>query len=482
MNNESSSTAIFLQELATIEKELAAQLIKYKTSNQNNLLMSNPAAIDNRLKKIFTENPFNIPIEKYQKMKNMLFLIQEIINKRDTKLLQETNKLLNQIIETKSSKKISTILTTTNLGTIKKFGIKEIKSEEILNAVKIKNTNIDILGLNVTNIKTDSATIFGDGTLYYGQITVTFNIITNNEIKKDATINNTIYCITKDKIGNIYSGGRTANIFKTNNLTKKTEIITKIHNDHVWAISSDYQDNIWIGTYDGTLYKYNINEKIMKKINKFKGTITAIISDKNNNIYLTENNTHKVHKYSNDKNSFTEISGITGQAWALAVDNTNNIYVGTSQGVFKSTTNNMFDPKPFTIDSKQKISIRSIVIDKENNIYAGTREGVAIGAIYKCKNNENNFNKIIGTKGEVFSLAIDSHNNIYAGTWISNNEGKLFQYSNLRNQFIDLSEISNKGAIEWMLIDKEDNMYFGTKNNNPDGGNLYIANVKVAII
>lgn len=484
MNNESNSTAIFLQEIDNIEKELAAQLMKDKSDQTHSLLMSNGKTIDSRLKMIFTENDFKTDKEKYPKLKNMLSSIEERVNQRDKKLLQAINQLLKDIMETKSSKKIETILTTTNLGIIKKFGIKELNSEEILNAVKVKNNNIDILGLNVTNIKTDSATIFGDGTLYHGQITVTFNIITNNEIKKDSTINNTIYCITKDSNGNIYSGGRTANIFKTNKQTNKTEIITKIHNDHVWAINSDYQNNIWIGTWDGTLYKYNINEKMIKKINNFKGTITAIISDKNNNIYLTENHTCKVYKYSNDKNSFTEMAGITHPAWSLAIDNNDVIYVGTTKGVFKSKiiNNNEFDSKLFTIDCKQQISIRSLVIDKENNIYAGTRENVGVGGVYKCKNNESKFSKIIGTNGEVFSLAADSHNNIYAGTWISNNEGKLFQYSNLTNQFIHLSDISNKGAIEWILIDKEDNMYFGTKNSNSDNGNLYSTNVKVTVI
>lgn len=169
--------------------------------------------------------------------------------------------------------------------------------------------------------------------------------------------------------------------FKENTLNKfKTEIDPLLNSSSIYSCEQLSNGDIAIGTISNGIYVINIEGKLKFHINQKKGltnnTILSLFEDKEHNLWLGLDNGINCLNLNSFIKTFSDQTGILGTVYCSEIFD-NKLYIGTNQGLF-----------------------------------------------YKNLNQTEDFQFILGTKGQVWSL-FKHQNTLFcghdAGTFIINN-------------------------------------------------------------
>jgi|WetSurSiteA1Bulk_404760.scaffolds.fasta_scaffold01395_5 ligand-binding sensor domain-containing protein len=272
-------------------------------------------------------------------------------------------------------------------------------------------------------------------------------------------INDTILCVTTDRIGNVWIGTiHGISIFDGTNWNPCNGFNSDLRSKQINCITIDDQDIKWIGTSWGLLAFDDQNWTLFLTLNSgiINNTINSIVCDAQGNKWIgTDNGISKFDGTGwitfNSSNSGL-INDMVGPA---AIDSQGNIWFGTDSGIskFNGTNWNSYTPK----DGLAGNHINTIGTDAHGNMWFGTWEGLSK---FAGSNWTTYFDRT-----QINAFAIDADGYIWVSTYnyiegISNGVLK-FDGMNWTTYNTTNSGLVNNGVIS-IAIDNHNNKWFGT--------------------
>jgi len=353
--------------------------------------------------------------------------------------------------------------------------------QEIKEAIKKKNSNIDIDAIVISDIAKESAIVTGNKTKYTGAaITVKFISTNFTELKGITGSVNTLIIFkdiiyvgtaTSDTAGNLYrsTNGTTFSPVASAIITGKVSILT-VFNDAIYVVTA----NSTSGKIVSNLYKSTdgINFEDITTTAKIKGTISILITF-NDAIYVgtaISDSTGILYRSTNtDGTTFAPIAPLIVAGAVTSLNITNGIiYVGTT--IRNSGTGHLSSIlyRSTNTDGTIFVNVRRIFglikswIIFNNTIYFGTAIIVGIdkldGKLYRSTDGTT-FVDVTTTpkiEGAVTSLTV-FNNDLYVGTTTAfdtiSSTGNLYRSDNGTN-FKDVTKTATNiiGAILTLTV------------------------------
>lgn len=283
-----------------------------------------------------------------------------------------------------------------------------------------------------------------------------------------------IYCLAKNKEGEIYLG--TDKGLKKYDRRKKSitsvfinsnENTKKIISERIESILFDNNQDLWLGTFSNGLIKLSksqntlqinsfpiSNKRILSILNVDKNKI--LCSSENDGLFLVNNHGEVLHQYLNDRNDSYSLK--SNSIWSLYKDKENRIWLGYyNRGVATFNklhdTFNVIESQINKSKSLQVSSATSIVKDREGKLWVGM-EGGGVDVVDLAN---KNFIHINSKNNQVYSglhsddiqvVFIDSKQNVWLGSW---NDGIYFLKSGSK-RFINFNSKNTKGLISDRIL------------------------------
>jgi len=289
--------------------------------------------------------------------------------------------------------------------------------------------------------------------------------------------NSNIYCLAKDKSGNLWLGTSGGGVSKYDgkSFTHFTEK-EGLSNNHVWSILEDKSGNLWFGTFGGGVTKYDGKRftHFTEKEGLSNDFITSILEDKSGNLWLGSYG-GGVNKYDGKSfTHFTEKEGL-GHNTILSIlgDKSGNLWFGSYGGGVSKYDGNDFTH--FTV--KEGLSnnfVKTILEDKSGNLWFGTIGG-GVNKYDASGDAGKSFTHFTAKDGlgsnDIRSILEDKSGNLWFGSFgggvskydTAGDAGKSFTH------FTEKEGLSNN-VIRCILEDNSGNLWFGT---NGGGLNKY---------
>jgi len=217
-------------------------------------------------------------------------------------------------------------------------------------------------------------------------------------------------------------------VVKYSHITEQFQFYKNKETPLIYTMIRDNSNTIWAGGFTTGLLKYDPKDDRFKKINSSKSKLTdndviEIIPMDNNTLWICTW-AGGIHEFDIATEIFEEVL-INGERLnrtrTSLTDRKGNIWLGTDQGVYKISKNNVVTRYQAEDSINKKLSshrVFKIKEDNNGNIWFGTNAGLTkldvatekTTLYYKQKGLPNDF---------IYSVLIDNNNNV----WVSTNYG-----------------------------------------------------------
>jgi ligand-binding sensor domain-containing protein len=226
---------------------------------------------------------------------------------------------------------------------------------------------------------------WGNGLFAYDQ---QFNPVKESFSEKVKKYEQTmVWCITKRKNGDIWTGLQHGHLFQSEDGGKKISFTNPeiFENSTIRQIVEDHDGNMWLGTQRGFLVKWHADTRKYELIHKFQSIIGRLMVDSENNIWVCTDlrGVHKINStdgriletYTNE--GFEESKGLPFGGASDIVDYNDSTIVIASQGLnflHKKKKTFRYYTREIGLPSE---NIFNMVVDKEGYIWMSTSAGIS---------------------------------------------------------------------------------------------------------
>lgn len=277
---------------------------------------------------------------------------------------------------------------------------------------------------------------------------------------------NDILCLFEDSTGNTWLGtdGAGASYFDKHlvkfNLLTNNQLPTNVTVEVTRSITTDNNNNIWIGTSGQGLTFIDLKEEnhitYTTENSKIASNRIVSLTNINNDLWIGHQDSGlQIRSASGDYQSFLEISNLTiwkilpynnDQVW-LATENSGVILFSKTKGVLKQ-----FNLSNSTLSSN---NIRAIIKSNEHTLWLGTHND----GLFKLNTNTSEITKINSVNDGVKSLFYKD-NVLWIGT-NGNGLKRLDLSTNKINTYTKEDGLPNQ-VVYGILPDKDDNLWLST--------------------
>jgi PAS domain S-box-containing protein len=235
----------------------------------------------------------------------------------------------------------------------------------------------------------------GGGLDRYNKRDGTFKHYVHDPLNKKSIGSDAVWCIVKDKQGNLWVGTWGGGLNRFDYTTETFEHYyndpgdtTSIGSNNIFSVVEDSRGNLWIGTMGGGLNIFDKKKKIFTRYvvsnsNINSNYIQAIVEAKNGDLWFPNSSaftrfdtkTKKFEVYRHSEDDSTSLS--SNKVISIFGDSKENLWMGTDAGLnlFNKTT------KGFTCyrieNGLPDNSINSILEDDHGNLWIGTNKGLS---------------------------------------------------------------------------------------------------------
>ena len=274
-----------------------------------------------------------------------------------------------------------------------------------------------------------------------------------------------IFCISPDKIGNIWIGTQASGAFKIN----ETNLIEHLKNkkyerfDHtkgltrdVTSVLHDYQNRMWFVTDLGIKLQNNVTKEFDFYLPKGVEFVqfSSIAEDENKDIWLGTV-TSGAFKYSKEQKKFIGFNSENKMlqsnfVTSLKTDNKGRMMIGTWGGGFALSNNNNITSIN-EINGLSENKVRCMLEDREGNIWIGTNQNGL--SCYRGNQFISYLKSKVATSTPIGAVLKDSKGRFWGGS----NNGIYLSESNNLSEFRKIDFLTNGEEIEVTSIIEDRN-------------------------
>lgn len=232
-----------------------------------------------------------------------------------------------------------------------------------------------------------------------------------------------VYCVTIDSEGNVYTGGNVTGGVTTRKYDINGDVVWSInHGNSVNAIAVDNQGNVYTGgnvTSNLTTRKYDSSGGLLWSANH-GNTVKGIAVDADGNVYTTgyrATSDYVTRKYDSNGVLLWSIAGL--DSYSIAVNST-IVMVGSVYGTGSQTLRTYaFDGTPGST-SNFAGDLRGICGDTSGNIYAATANyfGSTNYKLIRYNSSLSLTKQLLYINDVAFCVAVDPDGNMYLGSGV----------------------------------------------------------------
>lgn len=222
-----------------------------------------------------------------------------------------------------------------------------------------------------------------------------------------------VWCITKRKNGDIWTGLQHGHLFQSENGGKKITFTNPevFENSTIRQIEEDKNGDLWFGTQRGYLVKWTAATKKYELIHKFQSIIARLMVDSENNIWVCTDlkGVHKVNAAngkileSYTSEGFSESKGLPISGASDIVEYNDSTIVIASQGLnFLHKKNRTFRYYTREVGLPSE-NIFNLVVDKKGYIWMSSSAGIS--SFHPIKERLSIYNAADGVHTNTYNVA-----------------------------------------------------------------------------